>query len=1353
MVKSHTVWVVVFIDENDNKRNHLFSGPPKNIRHLVLKLMFHSPSSLDQQWPPIVVVGVTMHRGSWIITFKSTRRQWDSWRKPTRKLIISGRGSRQQWASWISPTRILAFSGHSTRSVPRIRLREFVSLPVYLEIFYNIILSFSLQSKVIHLEKNVSRIIEAMKLENGTSQTICAFLEQYNDLKKKYEQNRGECEKMSKETEKRCNDLRVDLKALALEKDKLTHQLFMTTCQLHEREIDFKRSTELRLAAEQELSLILSEKDNVLKDNQKLSDDLSHVKLKSTKMEMRLNEEKQTILYEHERLKRDLQESLKECESLREKLEDLSAVGSAGSSKGETSSSSSEHMTKSRSEENGSWGKELAKEFNVEQYVRELEAANRENERLRKQLDKMHNEMAKATEDTELAKRNRDWAITEREKIVLERDSVKTLCDELRKERDTAISDLLAAIRDSESIKRQNDEALKEIDQLKEHLQLSASQRQLTAVTLAAETTSSGVPSSTGNNNRTMRWSCASSYDVDAFRKTDTEVVDIDISGLPTDGELGLILDGGRDENAMPGDDTGVYVVSIAKDSVCDGKLRPNDCIVKVNNLDCGNVSRRIVLESIRSSAPRCQVVVRRQLMNASHLYGTQLNLKCSRRAHGLSFESGMYIAKIEAGSLAARDKNLAVGDRIISINKRPVDGMTHPNDVLMQLEDNRNESAVIVGLKQMGQMNAAKLMHNNKMVNSCTQTEVGAAVAMGLAIGGGDGNGSGSGSGGGGKYYDEGNNKRMSVHVPSGGVLSMLREAGGGERGGLSSESSAVMAMSKSTGHVISSQSSGGGSTSAKSTSKLTELFKIIRGKAHKYSGDTQDDSQAQNEAISLLDSVLSNSEGGAGGSSGNGGGSKSTSIKRAKRKKESKEKEKSMGTWPRANIIAHENLSGTIVQKPKRERPTLSVFSSPQAGKVNGGVGSSGSPVDGINDDVVNSSGVLPPDRSPGVPIGKRDTTPGGGLFYEHVLSPTPSKSSTGSSQMPNSSFIPVINPRKSSQMPVIQPPYLMNRHSVYSTLEAHSGALDPILMPKPTIQLGTQTLSRMARHHHHSAMDYERQQLAAMNRMSLNFTPSDQSLFYAEQQQQHQAMKQKNAAHHFAQQQQQHQQNNHQQIPSPHATEMMMKMSGFHQPSTSASSSSATGYKLAAIDLPVVKPPSRDSLDIYGLKKYQQHPQMPRNVIRYPSDSEYLGPVTSSAAIAGVGAEIGSGNTSTLPAYMRNHGSGSQIYGMSTNRSAAAVLAAAKMLPTNHGSSPMQSPITTQTHADSTGMLANAASGSISEKSAFESYMSSSGVSNYHHHAGNSIDYQYNKHRYQQQQMPSSGREESHYGGVTG
>jgi len=49
----------------------------------------------------------------------------------------------------------------------------------------------------------------------------------------------------------------------------------------------------------------------------------------------------------------------------------------------------------------------------------------------------------------------------------LERESIRTLCDRLRKERDRAVSDLAEALRDSDDIKKQRNEASKELKDLK----------------------------------------------------------------------------------------------------------------------------------------------------------------------------------------------------------------------------------------------------------------------------------------------------------------------------------------------------------------------------------------------------------------------------------------------------------------------------------------------------------------------------------------------------------------------------------------------------------------------------------------------------------------------------------------------------------------------------------------------------------------------------------------------------------------------------------------------------------------------------------------------------------------------
>ena len=84
-------------------------------------------------------------------------------------------------------------------------------------------------------------------------------------------------------------------------------------------------------------------------------------------------------------------------------------------------------------------------------------------EQLRKQVDKMQAEVSDALQEAEVSKQRRDWAFGERDKVVMERESIRTLCDRLRRERDRAVSDLAEALRDSDDVKRQRNESSKEL--------------------------------------------------------------------------------------------------------------------------------------------------------------------------------------------------------------------------------------------------------------------------------------------------------------------------------------------------------------------------------------------------------------------------------------------------------------------------------------------------------------------------------------------------------------------------------------------------------------------------------------------------------------------------------------------------------------------------------------------------------------------------------------------------------------------------------------------------------------------------------------------------------------------------
>ena len=67
----------------------------------------------------------------------------------------------------------------------------------------------------------------------------------------------------------------------------------------------------------------------------------------------------------------------------------------------------------------------------------------------------------------DVSKRRRDWAFSERDKIVLERESMRTLCDNLRHERDRAVTELAESLRDSDDLKKQKSDIAKELKDLR----------------------------------------------------------------------------------------------------------------------------------------------------------------------------------------------------------------------------------------------------------------------------------------------------------------------------------------------------------------------------------------------------------------------------------------------------------------------------------------------------------------------------------------------------------------------------------------------------------------------------------------------------------------------------------------------------------------------------------------------------------------------------------------------------------------------------------------------------------------------------------------------------------------------
>ncbi|KAL1497435.1 hypothetical protein ABEB36_008409 [Hypothenemus hampei] len=478
---------------------------------------------------------------------------------------------------------------------------------------------------------------------------------------------------------------------------------------------DIIRLTDERNATMAEYTLIMSERDTVHKEMEKLSDDLSQAvkKLKILDNENKeLQEAKRSMNYQLESLKREIasalherDKALKECNDLREKFGELGAASEDGRLL------LGDQMKRSRGRLIDSLGtlgegggrkehhRDDSRSISQRQRLDNLDQANQELESLRKSLDKVQTELAEAVQEAEVSKGRRDWAFSERDKIVLERESIRTLCDNMRKERDRAVSELAESLRESDAIKKQRNELLKESKALRE--------------TLEAHIEREGRMSQ--SNIEEQQHACGH-----------TEVIQLD---LTNSDEEALEFAGGRD---FPGDGS-VYVASVAPGSSAIGKFFPHDKIVRVNDLDCSQASLCMVTEAIRTSMPAAHVLVRRTRCARNDIRSTGEKVtkwihtaRLTPGCHGLSLKMGVYINRISEGSLAAKDKSLTVGDRVLRINDKSMDDIESLRAAMQVLND---ESADVINITTLKMSypecpNVFTPVRRNKKENRSSQTE-----------------------------------------------------------------------------------------------------------------------------------------------------------------------------------------------------------------------------------------------------------------------------------------------------------------------------------------------------------------------------------------------------------------------------------------------------------------------------------------------------------------------------------------------------------------------------------------------------------------------------------------------------
>ncbi|XP_016349053.1 disks large homolog 2-like isoform X2 [Sinocyclocheilus anshuiensis] len=155
---------------------------------------------------------------------------------------------------------------------------------------------------------------------------------------------------------------------------------------------------------------------------------------------------------------------------------------------------------------------------------------------------------------------------------------------------------------------------------------------------------------------------------------------------------LGFSIAGGTD-NPHIGDDPGIFITKIIPGGAAaeDGRLRVNDCILRVNDSDVSEVSHSKAVEALKAAGSIVRLYVRRR----RPMLETVTEIKLIKGPKGLGFsiaggvgnqhipgDNSIYVTKIIDGGAAQKDGRLHVGDRLLMVNNYTLEEVTHEEAV-----------------------------------------------------------------------------------------------------------------------------------------------------------------------------------------------------------------------------------------------------------------------------------------------------------------------------------------------------------------------------------------------------------------------------------------------------------------------------------------------------------------------------------------------------------------------------------------------------------------------------------------------------------------------------------------------
>ncbi|XP_072852536.1 disks large homolog 1 isoform X5 [Pogona vitticeps] len=173
---------------------------------------------------------------------------------------------------------------------------------------------------------------------------------------------------------------------------------------------------------------------------------------------------------------------------------------------------------------------------------------------------------------------------------------------------------------------------------------------------------------------------------------TDTDYEYEEITLERGNSGLGFSIAGGTD-NPHIEDDSSIFITKIIPGGAAaqDGRLRVNDCILRVNEVDVRDVTHSRAVEALKEAGSMVRLHIKRRKQVTEKM----VEIKLVKGPKGLGFsiaggvgnqhipgDNSIYVTKIIEGGAAHKDGKLQIGDKLLAVNSVCLEEVTHEEAV-----------------------------------------------------------------------------------------------------------------------------------------------------------------------------------------------------------------------------------------------------------------------------------------------------------------------------------------------------------------------------------------------------------------------------------------------------------------------------------------------------------------------------------------------------------------------------------------------------------------------------------------------------------------------------------------------